>query len=134
MEPDYNEVAAALENIYKLSPVEVSDVEDFNGEFPRRRISKGKESRVVVRNRKRGVRRLSLEKRVEMRKRGKERDEEDVKKLIREYSVSVDLVSLDWKKMKIPPVLKSAEQSKLFKLMQPMKVKFHALHLLLHLF
>ncbi|XP_039116298.1 RNA polymerase sigma factor sigE, chloroplastic/mitochondrial [Dioscorea cayenensis subsp. rotundata] len=121
VEPDYNEVAAALENIYKLSPVEVSDVEDFNGEFPRRRISKGKESRVVVRNRKRGVRRLSLEKRVEMRKRGKERDEEDVKKLIREYSVSVDLVSLDWKKMKIPPVLKSAEQSKLFKLMQPMK-------------
>ncbi|KAJ0986201.1 hypothetical protein J5N97_004557 [Dioscorea zingiberensis] len=123
VEPDYNEVAAALENIYKLSPAEVSDVEPSDGEPLRRRISKGKESRVVVRSRKRRVRRLSLDKRVEMKKRGKERDEENVERLLREYSVSTytDLVSFDWKKMKIPPVLKSAEQSKLFKLMQPMK-------------
>ncbi|XP_059462714.1 RNA polymerase sigma factor sigE, chloroplastic/mitochondrial-like [Corylus avellana] len=44
-----------------------------------------------------------------------------IEKLVREYSASTDLVSLDWKKMRIPPVLPSSEHVWLFKLMQPMK-------------
>ncbi|KAK1268784.1 hypothetical protein QJS04_geneDACA008161 [Acorus gramineus] len=101
---DYDEVAAALENIYKLSPG-------------------------VVRNHRRKVKRLSLDKRVALKKKIKRRmdggDElmgsRDIERFVREYSVSTDLVSLDWRKMKIPPVLPSSEHVWLFKLMQPMK-------------
>ncbi|XP_008810822.1 RNA polymerase sigma factor sigE, chloroplastic/mitochondrial [Phoenix dactylifera] len=140
---DYNEVAAALENIYKLSPAEVSDVEEADRRGRRRRGRSRKRAKEgdgeegnVVRNRKRRVRRLSLEKRIASRRRKDEeveaaaaRDErrdldEDGEKLLREYSVSTDLASLDWKKMKIPPVLSSAEHNRLFELMQPMKAIF----------
>ncbi|KAG1346461.1 RNA polymerase sigma factor sigE, chloroplastic/mitochondrial [Cocos nucifera] len=140
---DYNEVAAALENIYKLSPAEVSDVEETDQRGRRRRGRSRKkaedgdgEEGNVVRNRKRRVRRLSLEKRIALRRRKDEeveaaaaRDErrdldKDVEKLLREYSASTDLASLDWKKMKIPPVLSSAEHNWLFELMQPMKAIF----------
>ncbi|KAK1326671.1 hypothetical protein QJS10_CPA01g02175 [Acorus calamus] len=101
---DYDEVAAVLENIYKLSPG-------------------------VVRNHRSKVKRLSLDKRVALKKkikRGMDGGDElmgsrDIERLVREYSVSTDLVSLDWRKMKIPPVLPSSEHTWLFKLMQPMK-------------
>ena len=45
---------------------------------------------------------------------------EKIEELIREYSVSTDFVSMDWKRMRIPPVLSSSEHAWLFKLMQPM--------------
>ncbi|XP_074580138.1 RNA polymerase sigma factor sigE, chloroplastic/mitochondrial-like [Curcuma longa] len=120
-DPGYDEVAAALENIYKLSPADVSDWE-----------AKGVGN--VVRNKKKRVKRLGLEERVRLRqreeeeesveakKRGRRRDlEEDVETLVREYSISTDLSSLDWKRVKIPPVLSSAEHTWLFELMQPTK-------------
>ncbi|KAH0454072.1 hypothetical protein IEQ34_018396 [Dendrobium chrysotoxum] len=141
---DYSEVAEALENIYKLSPAEVSDMEfDFKlgrGGHTRKRGKQSVESEEgIVRNRKRTMRRLSLNARIALRRPGKEegdvfsrdsvrkrategeREEVEVDKLLREYSVSIDLVSLDWRKMKIPPVLSLAEHKWLFKLMQPMK-------------
>lgn len=112
-------MAAALENLYKLSPP--ADVaEEKKVEID------------VVRNRKRRQKRLGLEKRVEaMRKKSREgeigggssKKEEEIERLVREYSVSTDLGRLDWRRVKIPPVLGSAEQTRLFKLMQPMKVR-----------
>ncbi|KAK9292487.1 hypothetical protein L1049_020460 [Liquidambar formosana] len=88
----------------------------------------------VVRSRHKKVKRLNLDKRVALSKKKedkmvdsiqkkKDANDEGVKfeRLVREYSVSTDLVSLDWKKMKIPPVLSSSEHAWLFKLMQPMK-------------
>ncbi|XP_073007337.1 RNA polymerase sigma factor sigE, chloroplastic/mitochondrial-like [Typha latifolia] len=147
---NYNEVAAVLENIYKLSPAEISDAEDIGVDRRRRQTGRGRkrveeeeeESRIgdvcnisVVRSRRRRPKRLSLEKRVALRKRRKEEEgvavaisgerkelgEDVVERLVREHSVSTDLASLDWKKMKIPPVLSSSEHTRLFKLMQPMK-------------
>ncbi|KAJ6797460.1 RNA polymerase sigma factor sigE, chloroplastic/mitochondrial-like [Iris pallida] len=107
---DYNEMAAVLENIYKLSP----DADVSNA--------------VVARGRKRKGRRLSMEKRVAMKRRsissgggGGEEEEIYAERLVRDYSASVDLVSLDWRRMKIPPVLGPPEQCRLFKLMQPSK-------------
>lgn len=140
---DYSEVAEALENIYKLSPAEVSDME-LDSERCRRgnRRKRTKESVVggegVVRNSKRRMRRLSLDARMALRRLRKEegevisgdgvrkgaseeREEVEVVKLLREYSVSIDLVSFDWKKMNIPPVLSLSEHMWLFKLLQPMK-------------
>ncbi|KAG6511194.1 RNA polymerase sigma factor sigE, chloroplastic/mitochondrial-like [Zingiber officinale] len=120
-DPGYDEVAAALENIYKLSPADALDWE-ANGVGN------------VVRNRKKRAKRLGLEERVRLRqgkeeeesveakKRGRRRDlEGDAETLVREYSISTDLYSLDWKRVKIPPVLSSAEHKWLFELMQPMK-------------
>nr|CAD1824052.1 unnamed protein product [Ananas comosus var. bracteatus] len=144
---DYNEVAAALENIYKLSPAEVSDFEDSSGGRKKRRGRKkmeeedeegeGNVGRVsVVRSGRRRGRRLNLQKRVALKserkgekvrvsKRGENRDlDEDLERLVREHSQSTDLASFDWKKMKIPPVLSSSEHTWLFKLMQPMKAIF----------
>lgn len=147
MEVDYNEAAAKLENIFKLSPADMGDVDGsaIRGRRRRRRkaSSDGDErtnksdSDTVVRNRKKKPKRLSLDKRVELkrnkeekevvvsvrtRKASSENEEEKIEKLVRDYSASTDLVSLDWKKMKIPPVLPSSEHSWLFKLMQPLKV------------
>ncbi|KAI9162378.1 hypothetical protein LWI28_026723 [Acer negundo] len=148
-EMDYNEAAAKLESIYKLSPsIKTSDAEDTNGimrrgQRRRKRISEGDEkedngsSKPVVRNVNKKPKRLSLHKRIELqknkvdelvdnkihkRKDTSEDEQEKIDKLVRDYSSSTDLVSLDWKKMKIPPVLSSTEHSWLFKLMQPMKV------------
>lgn len=147
LEVDYNEAAAHLENIYKLSPAaDTSDVENVGGMMTksrrrRRKISGGDEKAErrtgynVIKNQTKKVRRLSLDKRIAlkknkedevvapMRKRKDVKDENaKIEKLVREYSASTDLVSLDWKKMRIPPVLPSSEHSWLFKLMQPMKV------------
>ncbi|XP_043715755.1 RNA polymerase sigma factor sigE, chloroplastic/mitochondrial [Telopea speciosissima] len=143
---DYNEAAAKLENIYKLTaPASVSDVEDIDHVVRRHRQTRkklgegdkkdGKESNsYVVRNTKKKEKRLSLDKRITLRRKKEEelvplsqakKDTKDkigdVEKLVREYSISTDFVSLDWKKMKIPPVLPSSEHACLFKFMQPMK-------------
>jgi RNA polymerase sigma factor len=83
---------------------------------------------VIVRSRrrKRG-RRMDLGKRVEMKQKegdasGKMEEEREFEEmLLREHSVSTDMGSLDWKRMKIPPVLNSAQSARLFKTMQPMK-------------
>ncbi|CAK7324109.1 unnamed protein product [Dovyalis caffra] len=145
LDVDYNEAAAKLENIYKLSPVtDTSDVEDVNGVIRRRRQRKrktsegeedeGRTSKIIVRNQAKKAKRLSLEKRKALRikndeklvtsvgkRKDRKNENEKIDELVREYSASTDLVSLDWKKMKIPPVLTSAEHTWLFKLMQPMK-------------
>ncbi|KAM4068816.1 hypothetical protein ACB094_12G041300 [Castanea mollissima] len=145
LEVDYNEAAAQLENIYKLSPTtDTSDVENVDGTRKsrgrRRKIIEGdlkaenRTSNSVIKNRIKKVQRLSLDKRITLKK-NKENEvvtllrkrkvikNENVRieKLVREYSASTDLVSLDWRKMKIPPVLSSSEHVWLFKLMQPMK-------------
>ncbi|KAK6936720.1 RNA polymerase sigma-70 region 4 [Dillenia turbinata] len=152
---DYNEAAAKLESIYKLSPAsDVSEVEEEKGKLRRRRKRGRKSDGVeeekrnssnsslgnscnIVRNHRRKLKRLSLDTRIAMKKNkeseviissslsGKKdavKDEnEKIERLVREYSVSTDLISLDWKKMRIPPVLPSSEHTWLFKLMQPLK-------------
>ncbi|XP_039836927.1 RNA polymerase sigma factor sigE, chloroplastic/mitochondrial-like [Panicum virgatum] len=132
---DYNEVAAALESIYKLSPAVVEEKHgDDEGKRKGRKKGKGGVGRstVIVRSRRRRRgRRMDLGKRVEMKSRGDdagggrqdvEREFEEM--LLREHSVSTDMGSLDWKRMKIPPVLSSAQSARLFKTMQPMKAIF----------
>lgn len=53
---------------------------------------------------------------------GEEQGEREFEEmLLREHSVSTDMGSLDWKRMKIPPVLTSSQSARLFKTMQPMK-------------
>ncbi|KAB5524163.1 hypothetical protein DKX38_021912 [Salix brachista] len=146
LDVDYNEAAAKLENIYRLSPgTDTSDVEDVNGVIRRRRQRKrktsecekendGRTSKKIVRNPAKRAKRLSLQKRIALRinsdeklassvgkKKGRKNENEKIDELVREYSSSTDLVSLDWKKMKIPPVLSSSEHVWLFKMMQPMK-------------
>ncbi|KAJ6376047.1 hypothetical protein OIU77_000923 [Salix suchowensis] len=143
---DYNEAAAKLENIYKLSSgTDTSDVEDVSGVIRRgrqrkRKISEGdkesegRTSKIIVRNWTKMAKRLSLDKRIALRIKNEEKlvtsvgktkdrknENEKIDELVMEYSASTNLVSLDWKKMKIPPVLTSAEHVWLFKLMQPMK-------------
>ncbi|KAG0492119.1 hypothetical protein HPP92_005517 [Vanilla planifolia] len=140
---DYNEVAEVLENIYKLSPAQISEVEQEEQRGRRgKRRKRGERGELdgVVRNRKMKMRRLSLDLRIELRRRrwregvadagedvwwkgetGREKEAAEVFKLLREYSMSTDAVSLDWKKMKIPRVLSLYEHKWLFKLMQPMK-------------
>lgn len=145
LEVDYNEAAAQLENIYKLSPTtDTSDVENVDGTRKsrgrRRKNIEGdskaenRTSNSVIKNQIKTVQRLSLDKRIALKK-NKENEvvtllrkrkvikNENVRieKLVREYSASTDLVSLDWRKMNIPPVLPSSEHAWLFKLMQPMK-------------
>lgn len=141
MDLDYNEAAAKLENIYKLSPGNFSEVEDSNHIVQKRgrkrnRVVKDEEEEMVnvVKNRRRKTKRLSLERRIALKKRNvkeaeainSRRTREDdeagyIEKLVKDYTVATNLVSLDWKKMKIPPVLPSSEHSLLFNLMQPMK-------------
>lgn len=146
-ELDYNEAAAKLENIYKLSPeIFISDTEDEDrvakrGRRRRKRVVDGDEKveketgDTIVRGDRKNVQRLSLEKRIALKKNkdfevvasvpkmkhSEHNEDEKINRLVREYSASTDLVSLDWKKMKIPPVLPSSEHIWLFKLMQPMK-------------
>ncbi|XWS50401.1 hypothetical protein CRYUN_Cryun12cG0084500 [Craigia yunnanensis] len=153
LDVDYNEAAAKLENIYKLSPAtRTSDVEEREGEIKgcscQQRQKRCKESdekadntnnQIVVRNQTKKTKRLSLDKRVELkndreekpvvsvwRKKNTENESKKIDRLVRDYSASTDLVSLDWKKMKIPPVLPSTEHTWLFKLMQPMKALLRA--------
>lgn len=140
---DYNEAAAKLEHIFKRSPSD-KEVKDQMVKRRRWRRKRGEaeeeggkgSANTVVRNRRKKAKRLSLETRIAMRtnkegeviepsmegKQCKNDEDEDIDQLVREYSASTDLVSLDWKKMKIPPVLASSEHAWLFTLMQPMKV------------
>ena len=124
---DYDEVAAALENLYKLSPKDISD------QVAEKCIGRKK----ITKNDKKKPKRLGLSERIMLMKKKSEgsvgikeereegkRDREKLDRLVRDYSVSTDLVSLDWKKMKIPAVLSSSEHTFLFKLMQPVKVSF----------
>ncbi|KAL2318329.1 hypothetical protein Fmac_032205 [Flemingia macrophylla] len=147
LEVDYNEAAAKLENIYKLSSVsDTCNAEDVDSKIKRvsrrrRKVGDGHDEGNddhVVRNQNKKVKRLSLDKRIALKKNAKEEaivptQKRNVKNiiektdvLIREYSASSDLVSMDWRKMKIPPVLPSSEHAWLFKLMQPMKALFQA--------
>lgn len=143
IELDYSEAAAKLESIYKRSPesstpdILVKDHEVKRGRPARKRSVESEKDIAdsVVRSRKNKAKRLSLDKRIAL---GKKREvqamissqitksresveDEKIDRLVREYSNSSDIVSFDWKKMKIPPVLPSSEHAWLFKLMQPMK-------------
>ncbi|KAI3458034.1 hypothetical protein Pfo_014697 [Paulownia fortunei] len=145
LELDYSEAAAKLENIYKRSPATaVSDEEVKTQRLKRRQPrrkrtgeaeeTEKKTAENLVRSQRKG-KRLSLEKRIALRmknegesvasslkkKHSKSDEDEKIDRLVRDYSSSTDFVSLDWKKMKIPPVLPSSEHAWLFKLMQPMK-------------
>ncbi|XVF53443.1 hypothetical protein PTKIN_Ptkin05aG0099800 [Pterospermum kingtungense] len=153
LDVDYNEAAAKLENIYKLSPAtRTSDVEEGPGEikvrgrYQRKKRSKDSDEKednaynqIVVRNRTKNTKRLSLDKRIRLKKNREDKpvvsvrrkkiiedESEKIDRLVRDYSASTDLVSLDWKKMKIPPVLPCTEHAWLFKLMQPMKALLQA--------
>ncbi|RDX75117.1 RNA polymerase sigma factor sigE, chloroplastic/mitochondrial, partial [Mucuna pruriens] len=146
LDVDYNEAAAMLENIYKLSPAsDTGNAQCIDGKIKRvsRRgkkvVHESKEKELssdrVVRNQNKKAKRLNLDQRISLKKnnsgeaviltrmrRNVKNRIEKIEELIREYSVSTDLVSMDWKKMRIPPVLSSSEHAWLFKLMQPMKV------------
>ncbi|CAA6661044.1 unnamed protein product [Spirodela intermedia] len=128
-ELDYNEVAATLENLYKLSPGEISHVEKSDQAAQkrggRRKITKEHVSKKVkvpdvFKNDKRKLKRLSLHERISLTKKKGEasavakHSTEDGKKtrdtegrLLRDYS--------------IPAVLSSSEHTSLFKLLQPVK-------------
>jgi hypothetical protein len=116
---NYDEVAEQLENIYRLSPAKVLEKigEGQDGNFGGMRLVRGK---------KRKAKRLSMEKRAAVKKaKNEERIIQDhyVERLLLENLVFWNLGSLDWKRMKIPPVLRMAEQTKLVKLIQPIKVR-----------
>ncbi|XP_077252168.1 RNA polymerase sigma factor sigE, chloroplastic/mitochondrial-like isoform X2 [Tasmannia lanceolata] len=127
---DYNEAAAKLESIYKLSPADIYKLIQKCCQMRKRtgqENEKGeKETTDIVKSRSRKMKRLSLGKRIFLRKmKNKEAISSshmrgDVKRTFSDYS-STDFVSLDWKKMKIPAVLPSSEHARLFQLMQPMK-------------
>ncbi|KAL6127213.1 hypothetical protein ACLB2K_075254 [Fragaria x ananassa] len=151
LELDYNEAASKLENLYKRSPeTEASDVENVDGLMIKRgrkrrkkisevddKVEKRTSDDIVVRSVTKKAKRLSLDKRVALKwnkdekvadsvvrkRKDKKSENEMMEELVREYSASTDLVSLDWKRMRIPPVLSSSEHTWLFKLMQPMKVR-----------
>nr|AKC88733.1 sigma factor [Erodium texanum] len=122
LELDYDEAAAKLENLFKLSPTSDSSEDEATDN--------------VVRNRVRKSRRLNLEKRIALRRNKDEKvddsliqrkkepkmnENEKKNKLVREHSACTNLGKVDWKRMKMPPVLPSSDQAWLFGLMQPMK-------------
>ncbi|OIT06417.1 PREDICTED: RNA polymerase sigma factor sigE, chloroplastic/mitochondrial [Nicotiana attenuata] len=147
LELDYSEAAAKLESIYKRSlETDSSDTEAKDHQIvkrrqrTRKRIVGDEEAKKgiadnVVKNRRKKSKRLNLDQRIALlknkegelvassqnRKLKEDTEDEKIDKLVREYSGATDLASLDWKKMKIPPVLPSSEHAWLFKLMQPMK-------------
>lgn len=146
---DFNEAAAKLEYIYERSPEGTVSVEDEKNQRVMGRQTQRywceevdeagkKPADNVVRSRRKKEKRLNLEKRIAIkmkkegeflrssscqRKQPKDYYDVNTKKVVMEYSTSTDMVSLDWKKMKIPPVLPSSEHAWLFKLLQPMKVR-----------
>lgn len=146
-EVDYNEAAAKLEDLYRLNVADDAlKLEEVHGKTKggRRRRKKREESDereeklsrgIVVRNENKKTKRLGLDTRIALSrmhkkevavpartKKTKKTESERIDELVREYSAFVDAVSMDWKRMKMPPVLSSSEQHWLFKLMQPMKV------------
>nr|GMD53729.1 RNA polymerase sigma factor sigE, chloroplastic/mitochondrial [Ipomoea batatas] len=141
IELDYNEAAAKLEKLYKSSPETAASDTVKRGRRRRKRIGEANEEaeKEIIRNPKKKAKRLSLDKRITLRKKKEGElvasisqkrlhreatNDEKINMLVREYSIGTNLVTLDWKKMKIPPVLSSSEHSWLFKLMQPMKAIF----------
>ncbi|TVT97174.1 hypothetical protein EJB05_57546, partial [Eragrostis curvula] len=126
---DYNEVAAALESIYKLSPAVVEEEDETTKKKKKRKGRVGKSTVIVRSRRRRRGQRMDLGKRVEMRSKAagdkqpeeQEEEREFEEMLLREHAVSTDMGSLDWKRMKIPPVLSSAQSARLFKTVQPMR-------------
>lgn len=149
LELDYSEAAAKLESIYKRSLETASPNTEVKDHLVKRRprtrkriVESDEEAKKevvdnVVKNRRKKSKRLNLDQRIallknkegkmlassERRKLNEDTEDEKIDKLVREYSGATDLASLDWKKMKIPPVLPSSEHTWLFKLMQPMKVQ-----------
>ncbi|TMW94726.1 hypothetical protein EJD97_009877 [Solanum chilense] len=147
LELDYSEAAAKLESIYKRSLETASPNTEVKDHLVKRRprtrkriVESDEEAKKevvdnVVKNRRKKSKRLNLDQRIallknkegkmlassERRKLKEDTEDEKIDKLVREYSGATDLASLDWKKMKIPPVLPSSEHTWLFKLMQPMK-------------
>ncbi|CAN4087631.1 unnamed protein product [Withania somnifera] len=131
LELDYSEAAAKLESIYKRSLETASSITQVKDHLVKRRprmrkrILEGDEE--AKKQFADNVDCSTKEKEGEMiasherRKLKDETEDEKIDKLVREYSAATDLASLDWKKMKIPPVLPSSEHAWLFKLMQPMK-------------
>ncbi|XP_076917046.1 RNA polymerase sigma factor sigE, chloroplastic/mitochondrial-like [Bidens hawaiensis] len=144
---DYLEAAAELNRLYKLSPT-ITDSDTENHDHQVKRARKGrkkisddskkpeiKTTVDIVRSQRKMSPRLTLENRVHLkskkdvavitssqkRKNVKDNEDEKINKLVRDYSASTDLGSLDWKRMKIPPVLPSSEHTRLFKLLQTMK-------------
>nr|AKC88758.1 sigma factor [Pelargonium tetragonum] len=149
-EVDYNEAAAKLENIYKLSPtIDTSEDEAIDGATTRRRLrrrrkvngddseSEKRKTNTVVRNRVKKVKRLALDERIALRnkderkldamlilKNSEPKDEnEKIKKLLWDYGAPI-VFSVNWKKTKMPPVLSHSQHTWLFNLMQPMKAQF----------
>nr|AKC88742.1 sigma factor [Geranium phaeum] len=147
-EVDYNEAAAKLEDLYKLEPAtDSSEDEDIDGGVMRKRLRRRRRVNIdnsnpenisvdnVVRNQVKKVKRLDLDKRIALKKNkdrktdpsliqlnNKPLDENEKKiKLVREHAGFAGLVHMDWKKMKMPPVLHYTEQAWLFRLMQPSK-------------
>ncbi|CAN1267642.1 RNA polymerase sigma factor sigE, chloroplastic/mitochondrial [Linum perenne] len=125
LDHDYNEAAAKLETLYKLSPPSPPDVDEEEEVGTRKRKTRdgSKTGRIVVRNPEKKSKRLTLDGRVALKKNNVVKDDEcrKIEELGTQYSGSTSLGSLDWKKMKIPPVLTSSEHTWLFNLMQPMK-------------
>ncbi|XP_004234180.1 RNA polymerase sigma factor sigE, chloroplastic/mitochondrial isoform X2 [Solanum lycopersicum] len=118
LELDYSEAAAKLESIYKRSLETASPNTEVKDHLVKRRprtrkriVESDEEAKKevvdnVVKNRRKKSKRLNLDQRIA---------------LLKNKEGATDLASLDWKKMKIPPVLPSSEHTWLFKLMQPMK-------------
>ncbi|KAL9256326.1 RNA polymerase sigma factor sigE, chloroplastic/mitochondrial-like protein [Drosera capensis] len=144
---DYAEAVSKLESMYKLSPsINFPDSDDMD-ELPRqghrgRRknavihddVEKGSVVK-VVRNMDKKVKRLNLDKRIQMKKsengevislpkmKGEVKSEDEkIKELVREYSRFTNMGSVNWKTGKMPPTLPSSEQAWLFELMQLLKV------------
>ena len=147
---DYNEAAAELDRLYKLSPATIDSDTDEDHVSQVKKVRRGRKKNPdtsektatrptvdIVRSKHKKKRRLTLENRIHLksksdvpvissnqkRKHFKVNDDEKVNRLVKENSASTDLGSLDWKKMKIPPVLPSSEHTRLFKLVQTMKVR-----------
>ncbi|KAK1409099.1 hypothetical protein QVD17_35624 [Tagetes erecta] len=146
---DYHEAAAELNRLYKLSPttIDTDNHDDQLKKTTRRGRKKTSTSTStssdnsnkpeirtvdIVRGQHKKFHRLTLENRIHLknkkdvtsnqkRKHVKGNEEEKINRLVSNYSASTDLGSLDWKKMKIPPVLPSSEHTRLFKLLQTMK-------------
>ncbi|PWA95406.1 RNA polymerase sigma-70 [Artemisia annua] len=145
---DYLEAAAELDRLYKLSPATIDSDTDEDHVSQVKKVRRGRKKNPdtsektatrptvdIVRSKHKKVRRLTLENRIHLksksdvpvissnqkRKHFKVNDDEKVNRLVKENSASTDLGSLDWKKMKIPPVLPSSEHTRLFKLVQTMK-------------
>nr|GEW89830.1 RNA polymerase sigma factor sigE, chloroplastic/mitochondrial [Tanacetum cinerariifolium] len=148
---DYYEAAAELDRLYKLSPATVDSDTDEDRVNQVKKARRGRKKIIpdtsdktatkptvdIVRSQHKKVRRLTLENRIHLksksdvpvissnqkRKHVMVNENEKINRLVKEYSPSTELGSLDWKKMKIPPVLPSSEHTRLFKLVQTMKVR-----------